>query len=64
MNMIDLIIRDVAEIVRDPLPGQSDNEMRVTEGELRTILETRFDALDRAEREQMDHEQYQSTVSA
>ena len=63
-TVIDLIIRDVAEIERDPLPGQSADEMRVTADELRAILEQRFEAEDRADREQMDHEQYQSTVSA
>lgn len=42
IGLIDLIIRDVAEIERDPLPGQSPDEMRVTENELRAILEERF----------------------
>ena len=63
-DMIDLIIRDVAEIERDPLLDQAPDEMRVTADKLRAILESRFEAEDRAEREQMDHEQYQSTVSA
>lgn len=63
-TLIDLIIRDVAEIERDPLLGQHPDEMRVTADELRNILEARFEEVDRVEREQMDHEQYQSTVSA
>jgi hypothetical protein len=33
------IIREVAEIERDPLPGQNPEEMRVTADELRAILE-------------------------
>lgn len=44
MGIIDLIIRDVAEIERDPLPGQPGDEMRVTADELRAILEQRIGA--------------------
>ena len=40
--LIDLIVRDVAEIERDPLPGQPDEEMRITADELRAILEDRL----------------------
>lgn len=64
MNLIDLIIRDVAELERSPLPGMHEDDMLVTAEELRAILEARFEEADRAEREQMDHQQYQSTVSA
>ena len=39
-TLIANIIREVAEIERDPLPGQPDDEMRVTADELRAILET------------------------
>jgi hypothetical protein len=41
-TIIDLIIRDVAEIERNPLPDQPDDEMRVTAEELRVILEDRL----------------------
>ena len=64
MNLIDLIIRDVAELGRNPLPGMHEDDMLVTAEELRAILEARFEEADRAEREQMDYQQYQSTVSA
>ena len=37
--LIANIIREVAEIERNPLPGQPDDEMRVTADELRAILE-------------------------
>jgi len=40
--IIDLIIRDVAELDRNPLPDQLDEEMLVTVGELRAILEDRL----------------------
>jgi hypothetical protein len=64
VGLINLIIRDVAELVRNPLPGMHEDDMLVTANQLRTILEARFEEADRAEREQMDHQQYQSTVSA
>ena len=37
--LIANIIREVAEIEQDPLPGQPDDEMRVTTNELHAILE-------------------------
>lgn len=40
--LIGLIIRDVCEIERDPLPDQPHGEMRVTVDELRMILEDRL----------------------
>ena len=63
-QLINLIIRDVAELERNPLPGMHEDDMLVTADELRAILETRFEAEDRAERERMDYEQYRSTLSA
>ena len=60
----EAIIRDVAELERNPLPGMREEDMLVTADELRAILEARFEEADHAERQQMDHEQYQSTVSA
>jgi hypothetical protein len=36
---INRIVRDVAEIERDPLPDQPHNEMRVTADELKAILD-------------------------
>lgn len=63
-DLITLIIRDVAELERNPLPGMHEDDMLVTAEELRAILEARFEAEDRAARAQMDYEQYQSTVSA
>lgn len=41
-RIIGLIIRDVCEIERDPLPDQPHDEMRVTIGELCAILENRL----------------------
>ena len=41
-TLMNNIIREVAEIERDPLPGQPDDEMRVTTDELRMILQERL----------------------
>ncbi len=41
-RIIGLIIRDVGEIERDPLPEQSSDEMRVTAEELHEILSNRL----------------------
>jgi hypothetical protein len=36
---IERIVREVAEIERNPLPDQPHDEMRVTEDELKAILD-------------------------
>jgi hypothetical protein len=41
-KLINLIIRDVAELERDPLRDQCPDEMRVTADELQVILEDRL----------------------
>lgn len=38
-TIIDGIIRDICELNYDPLPGQHEDEVRITLAELRAILE-------------------------